>query len=223
MSCCVYNHALSILDITQTQRQTDRQTGLTKVSSSPQVRSRDGASRKEGPQVVKTEDQDVAISRDGAPHEEGPQVVKTQDQDVAISQSVGPSAPAFEDVMTTYKGEIIGAFATITQTCPQHHTLFTVNPGLKNTLCAPCEMHYKNTKFSITCEAIITVELSDSSKKVWRFADSCFAKVVPPRLWTTKEDVIQHLLDLNMADFKVRNNEIVSCSPCPITTVTTAL
>ena len=174
---------------------THRQTGLTKVSSSPQVRSRDGAS-----------------------HEEGPQVVKTEDQDVAISPSVGPSAPAFEDVMTTYKGEIIGAFATITQTCPQHHTLFKVNPGLKNTLCAPCEMHYKNTKFSMTCEAIITVELSDSSKKLWRFADSCFAKVVPPWLWTTKEDVIQHLLDLNMVHFKVRNNEIVSCSPCPVTT-----
>ena len=181
---------------------------------------------------MKTADKDIAISPSVGSDTIGSLSIHVGHQKSALTvfttystkvmPAETPLAAAFKDVMTSYKGEIICAFATITHTCPQNHTLIKVNPGLKNTLCAPCEMHYKNTTFCIKCEAIITVELSDSSKKVWILANSCFAKVVPPQLWTTKEDVIQHLLDLNMVDFKVRNNEI-SCSPCPITRVITAL
>lgn len=134
------------------------------------------------------------------------------------NRATPPQAPAVEDDITTYTGEVIGASATVTHVCPRHHTLVTLNWECKNTPCAPCEMHYKNSKFTKKYDSVITVELSDKSVKVFKFADGSCATVVPPSLWTTNEGVIQHLLALDMVDLKVRNNEIISCSPCTTTT-----
>ncbi|CAL8332943.1 unnamed protein product [Arctogadus glacialis] len=120
-----------------------------------QIRVR--AFHEEGPQLVKTEDQDIAISPSvGSDTTEGVHITTWEDlkldlgrwydlnnvsihaYDCALTlltthstkavpaenRAKTPLAPALDEVTTTYKGEIIGAFATITHTCPQHHTLF---------------------------------------------------------------------------------------------------